>query len=78
MVFSSGSFRKLWAATTLSQFGDFFSYVALAWLARQPGVTAVIIGPRTVTHLHDNLAGFSLTLPPDALARLNEISRPAR
>jgi len=52
--------------------------VALAWVARQPGVTAVIIGPRTVTHLHDNLAGFSLTLPPDALARLNEISRPAR
>jgi NAD(P)H-dependent flavin oxidoreductase YrpB (nitropropane dioxygenase family) len=27
-----GSFRKLWAATTLSLLGDFFSYVALAWL----------------------------------------------
>src|SRR5258708_1613477 len=34
-VFSSGSFRKLWVATTLSLFGDFFSYVALAWLVLQ-------------------------------------------
>src|ERR1700674_2417192 len=31
-VFSSGSFRKLWAATTLSLFGDFFSYIAMTWL----------------------------------------------
>lgn len=31
-VFSSASFRKLWVATTLSLFGDFFSYIALAWL----------------------------------------------
>src|SRR5579864_4823916 len=31
-VFSTPSFRKLWAATALSLFGDFFSYIALAWL----------------------------------------------
>ncbi len=29
-VFLSGSFRKLWVATTLSLFGDFFTYVRLA------------------------------------------------
>jgi aryl-alcohol dehydrogenase-like predicted oxidoreductase len=51
--------------------------VAMAWVARQPGVTAVIAGPRTLSHLHDSLAAFSLTLPPDALARLSDISRPA-
>lgn len=50
--------------------------VALAWVARRPGVTAVIIGPRTMTQMHDNLAGLSLTLPPDVLARLNDISSP--
>jgi aryl-alcohol dehydrogenase-like predicted oxidoreductase len=50
--------------------------VALAWLARQPGVTAVIIGPRTETQMSDNLAGLSFTLPSDALERLNDISRP--
>jgi aryl-alcohol dehydrogenase-like predicted oxidoreductase len=51
--------------------------VALAWAASQPGVTAVITGPRTISQLHDNLAAFSLTLPPDTLARLSDISRPA-
>jgi aryl-alcohol dehydrogenase-like predicted oxidoreductase len=50
--------------------------VALAWAARQPGVTAVITGPRTLAQLHDNLAGFSLALPPDAVDRLNDISSP--
>ena len=34
-VFSSGPFRKLWLATMLSLFGDFFSYVAMAWLVLQ-------------------------------------------
>ena len=31
-IFASPSFRKLWGATMLSLFGDFFSYVAMAWL----------------------------------------------
>lgn len=44
--------------------------VALAWVARQPGVTAVIIGPRTQAQLHENLASVRLDLPPEALARL--------
>ncbi|TMG57977.1 MAG: MFS transporter [Chloroflexi bacterium] len=34
-VLSSSPFRKLWIATTLSLFGDFFSYIALAWLVLQ-------------------------------------------
>jgi aryl-alcohol dehydrogenase-like predicted oxidoreductase len=50
--------------------------VALAWATRQPGVTAVIIGPRTLGQLRDNLAGFAISLPPDVLARLSEISEP--
>jgi hypothetical protein len=49
----------------------------VAGAAGQPGVTAVIAGPRTLRQLHDNLEGFSLTLPPDALARLSDIPRPA-
>ncbi|HEY5628342.1 MAG TPA: MFS transporter [Candidatus Limnocylindrales bacterium] len=31
-VLASSSFRKLFVASTLSLFGDFFSYVAMAWL----------------------------------------------
>lgn len=43
-VFSSGSFRKLWAATTLSLFGDLFSYVAMAWLVLQLTGSSLALG----------------------------------
>jgi hypothetical protein len=43
-VFSSGSFRKLWVATILSLFGDFFSYVALAWLVLQLTGSSLALG----------------------------------
>src|SRR6202163_4492692 len=44
IVFSSGSFRKLWAATTLSLFGDFFSYIAMAWLVLQLTGSSLALG----------------------------------
>jgi aryl-alcohol dehydrogenase-like predicted oxidoreductase len=65
------------AAAIAADLGTSPASVALAWVASQPGVTAVITGPRTLSQLHDSLAGFSLALPPDALARLTDISRPA-
>jgi MFS family permease len=43
-VFSSGSFRKLWVATMLSLFGDFFSYVAMAWLVLQLSGSSLALG----------------------------------
>jgi Transmembrane secretion effector len=43
-VFASGSFRKLWAATTLSMFGDFFSYIAMAWLVLQLTRSSLALG----------------------------------
>jgi len=43
-VFLSGSFRKLWVATTLSLFGDFFTYVALAWLVLQLTGSSLALG----------------------------------
>jgi MFS family permease len=43
-VFSSGPFRKLWVATTLSLFGDFFSYVAMAWLVLQLSGSSLALG----------------------------------
>jgi aryl-alcohol dehydrogenase-like predicted oxidoreductase len=65
------------AATIAASLGTSPASVALAWVAHQPGVTAVITGPRTLSQLKDNLTGFSLTLSPDVLARLSDISRPA-
>src|SRR6202171_1328944 len=43
-VFSSGPFRKLWLATLLSQFGDFFIYVAMAWLVLQLTHSSLALG----------------------------------
>jgi aryl-alcohol dehydrogenase-like predicted oxidoreductase len=49
--------------------------VSLAWLLGRPGVTAVIIGPRTVDQLEQNLAGFDLALPLESAKRLSRVSR---
>jgi transmembrane secretion effector len=43
-VFASGSFRKLWVANTLSLFGDFFSYIAMAWLVLQLTGSSLALG----------------------------------
>ena len=43
-VMSSSPFRKLWVATTLSLFGDFFSYIALAWLVLQLTGSSLALG----------------------------------
>jgi aryl-alcohol dehydrogenase-like predicted oxidoreductase len=48
--------------------------VALAWVRSRPGVTSVIVGPRTLEQLESGLAGFDLDLPADAAARLDEVS----
>lgn len=47
--------------------------VALAWVLHQPGVTAPIIGPRTLEQLEGALKALELRLTPDTLKRLNEI-----
>jgi aryl-alcohol dehydrogenase-like predicted oxidoreductase len=47
--------------------------VALAWLLHQPGVTAPIIGPRTVEQLDGSLRALEITLDADTLARIDQI-----
>ncbi|MGH9017547.1 MAG: aldo/keto reductase [Acidimicrobiales bacterium] len=49
--------------------------VSLAWLLGRPGVTSVIIGPRTAGQLGQNMEGFDLDLPSEAGKRLSRISR---
>jgi aryl-alcohol dehydrogenase-like predicted oxidoreductase len=50
--------------------------VALAWVGSRRGVTSVIIGPRSADQLADNLVGFDVELPAEAISRLNDASRP--
>ncbi len=50
--------------------------VALNWLLHKPGVTAPIIGTRTMQQLKDNLGGAGWDLSADQLARLDSASEP--
>ncbi|MGH3592330.1 MAG: aldo/keto reductase, partial [Pseudonocardiaceae bacterium] len=47
--------------------------VGLAWLLHQDGVTAPIVGPRTVAQLDSSLRAVTITLNADVLARLDEL-----
>jgi aryl-alcohol dehydrogenase-like predicted oxidoreductase len=48
--------------------------VALAWVRQKPFVTSTIIGAKTLEQLNDNLEAVTLTLTPEQIARLDEIS----
>jgi aryl-alcohol dehydrogenase-like predicted oxidoreductase len=52
------------------------SQIALAWVTRQPGVTAPIIGPRTIEQLDDALRSLEITFTPEELRRIDEIIPP--
>ncbi len=52
------------------------SQLALAWNAAQPGITAPIIGPRTVEQLVDNLGAVALQLDATDRARLDAVAPP--
>jgi aryl-alcohol dehydrogenase-like predicted oxidoreductase len=47
--------------------------VALAWLLRNPDVTAPIIGPRTMEQLEGSLRALEIKLPDEIVKRLDEI-----
>jgi aryl-alcohol dehydrogenase-like predicted oxidoreductase len=48
--------------------------VALAWLLQRKGVMSVIIGAKTIEQLDDNLAAAELTLTPEQITKLDEVS----
>jgi len=50
--------------------------VALSWLIDRPGVSAPIVGARTLGHLTDALGAVDLTLDGEATATLEKVSAP--
>jgi aryl-alcohol dehydrogenase-like predicted oxidoreductase len=50
--------------------------VALAWVLSRNNVTCAIIGPRTLSQLKENFAGFELRLPLETIKRLSDVSKP--
>jgi aryl-alcohol dehydrogenase-like predicted oxidoreductase len=49
------------------------SVVGLAWLLRNPAVTAPIIGPRSIEQLESAMHATEITLDAETLATLEEI-----
>lgn len=64
-------------AKVAAELGTSTTAVSLAWLLGRRGVTSVIIGPRTLGQLEENLPGIGLELTPEMVSRLNDVSRPS-
>ena len=47
--------------------------VAIAWLLGRPGLTAPVIGPRTVEEVDSAVRAVDLELPPETLTQLDDI-----
>jgi aryl-alcohol dehydrogenase-like predicted oxidoreductase len=52
------------------------THLAMAFAISHPGVTSAIVGPRTMGHLDDLLAGVDITLSDEILDRIDEIVPP--
>ncbi|MCU4186604.1 aldo/keto reductase [Acidiferrimicrobium sp. IK] len=58
------------------QAGIKLTHMAMAFAISHPGVTSAIIGPRTMDHLEDLLAGAETVLTDDVLDRIDAIVPP--
>lgn len=76
----AGNAAKFEAAEKLAalagQIGCSLPQLAVAFPAAHPGVTSVIIGPRTMPQLEELLQGASVALSDEALNRIDEIVPP--
>jgi aryl-alcohol dehydrogenase-like predicted oxidoreductase len=64
-------------ARVAAEVGVSSAAVALAWVRSRPAVTSTLIGTRTVEQLRANLASLDVTLAPEQLAALDELSAPS-
>jgi aryl-alcohol dehydrogenase-like predicted oxidoreductase len=66
------------ARAVADELGATMPQVAVAWLLRQPGVTAPILGARTLEHLEDLLPALELELSDEQIERLGRFTAPAQ
>ena len=66
--------EKLQAYSKLcAELGESEANVGLAWILKNPAITAPITGPRTVEQLTDSLRAVEIELSDEILAKLDEI-----
>jgi aryl-alcohol dehydrogenase-like predicted oxidoreductase len=63
-------------AAVAAELGATVPQIAIAWLLHQPGVSAPILGPRTLEHLQDLLPAADIALRPEHLERLAAVTPP--
>jgi aryl-alcohol dehydrogenase-like predicted oxidoreductase len=77
--FPLGGFTRLQSATLSAVAADLGAtpmQVALAWLLQRAPNILVIPGTSSLAHLRENVAADALTLPEEAMARLDAIGAP--
>lgn len=52
------------------------THLAMGFVLAHPGVTSALIGPRTMAHLEDLLAGSEVRLPDAVLDRIDTVCPP--
>ena len=52
--------------------------VAISWLLTRPAVSSILLGATKVSQLDDNLGSAKLTLSPEELKTLDELTQPAQ
>jgi aryl-alcohol dehydrogenase-like predicted oxidoreductase len=60
------------------ELGEPMANVALAWVMAQPGVASVIAGARSPDQVARNVKATALSLAPETIARLNEVTAPVK
>jgi aryl-alcohol dehydrogenase (NADP+) len=58
------------------QAGLSMTHMAMAFVMAHPGVTSAILGPRTMQHLDDLLAGAEVVLTDEILDRIDDVVAP--
>ena len=59
--------------TLCKEIGQAPADVALAWVSQRPGITAPIVGPRTMEQFEGNLGALEIELEEETLRRLDEL-----
>ena len=58
------------------ELGISLAQLALAWCLRRPNVASVIVGATRVAQLEENAKASGMRLPPEILARIDELLPP--
>jgi aryl-alcohol dehydrogenase-like predicted oxidoreductase len=58
------------------ELGITMAQLAIAWVLREPGVSSAIVGASRPEQVDENVAASGIELPPEVLARIDEILEP--